>query len=705
MNKDQLAESVTTGAGGVLRVALLACFIAGFVPAVARAQAAGGDVSASVAEAGAQALGGALAGATVEPSSGVLRSSLAIALPSARGAAQPELALNYSSAAGIREAGIGWGLTLPVLELSTRRGAPRLDSPPRMISQLPVRYEKPQPDEILFNGEHLTLICEIGAAAMPCNPGSEPLPPWTGAGWRYYRLENDNHARFFLAPSKLTWQVQLPGGEILEFGRPTSVSITEGNVVADPDAGIDFDEIMKLAPQDGVRRTVTERSGPFRWNLVRRYTLAPGGALPNNIVAYRWSRLGTSGRGYLTDVYYSPSVAAWAPERLRAGWDRAIATTAFAHHVHLHWNFIPQAGNRFTPVWRVTPDWTLARIDVASKGNEPAAPREMVRRYYLSYRGNQRAYLTSFQMEGRCGSPTIEENELLPASSCPRLPATTFGWSEAERSNEPVVLQSDPPFPDPAPEGWQLIPLDLNTDGLPDLVENNASFVLANDQAEQGYGAQADSTRRVYIGDGVGFKPFKLDGPAGLFSRFAASVSGDFTAAAATGAVLYFPVVGRHCDIAPASPCGPAYLFMGGTAYEAQHLGNTAGAEWYSWVRDDTVATDSLGTLPGYEIEAIGDVNGDGVPDLLDANTDRWKLFPDPVAVIDVRYGGRRPEGNGAYFFGTSSCVGPSMAELREFQWGLAQWEVGVGYPVLPVALADMNGDSLADLVIVGPGP
>lgn len=83
-----------------------------------------GQVGVGVVESSAHTLAGALASASVERSSGALRASLPVTLPAARGGAQPGLAVTYSSAAGIREAGVGWGLDLPVIErknLSGRR--------------------------------------------------------------------------------------------------------------------------------------------------------------------------------------------------------------------------------------------------------------------------------------------------------------------------------------------------------------------------------------------------------------------------------------------------------------------------------------------------------------------------------------------------------------------------------------------------------
>jgi len=293
-------------------------------------------------------------------------------------------------------------------------------------------------------------------------------------------------------------------------------------------------------------------------------------------------------------------------------------------------------------------------------------------------------------------------DELLPVTTgCPRRPATTLRWSAPEPSTGPVAIEGTPPFPSPAPEGWQLIPLDINADGLPDLVENNPGFSSNTSQPSSSYGAFEPAQRRVYIADDAGFKELKLDGPAALLSRFGTSLTGDFSGTGATGAVLYFPTIARDCGIAPGSPCGQPYALMGGRAFGVVRLANTAGAVSYLWEPGRTHVF-SLGQLHEFTIEAVGDVNGDGVPDVLDAHTAPGELFDDPVAAIHVSFGGR---GGTAYEGRTTSCVGPSMEEMRTFHWGDGAWLPETSsYAPLPVALADMNGDGLADLVLVGPG-
>lgn len=51
--------------------------------------------------------------------------SLPFDLPPARGEAQPQLSLTYSSSASEREAGYGWGISLPHIERRPLSGWPR----------------------------------------------------------------------------------------------------------------------------------------------------------------------------------------------------------------------------------------------------------------------------------------------------------------------------------------------------------------------------------------------------------------------------------------------------------------------------------------------------------------------------------------------------------------------------------------------------
>jgi hypothetical protein len=179
-----------------------------------QAQGVYGDVGAGVPESGSQSLSNSLALASVEPSSGVLRSSLPITLPAARGGVQPYLSLGYNSAAGGREAGVGWGLGMPVIERRNLWGAPRYqDSPDTAAINVAML------DRFTFDGAPLVPLCVVTNGTCP-QYATEPMPAWTSGGpWIYFRLEREgSFARFFWGPSRLTWRVQLKGGQVLEFG-------------------------------------------------------------------------------------------------------------------------------------------------------------------------------------------------------------------------------------------------------------------------------------------------------------------------------------------------------------------------------------------------------------------------------------------------------------------------------------------------------
>jgi hypothetical protein len=95
--------------------ALILIIICGISLAHAQDGFSAGDVGPALPESGSHTLAGALQMA-VQPSAGVFRASLPIEVPPARGSSQPSLGIHYSSAAGIRDAGVGWGLEMPVIE-------------------------------------------------------------------------------------------------------------------------------------------------------------------------------------------------------------------------------------------------------------------------------------------------------------------------------------------------------------------------------------------------------------------------------------------------------------------------------------------------------------------------------------------------------------------------------------------------------------
>ncbi|MFP5406603.1 MAG: SpvB/TcaC N-terminal domain-containing protein, partial [Gammaproteobacteria bacterium] len=227
---------------------------------------------------------------SVQPSTGVFHASLPIALPPARGGPQPSLGIHYSSAAGIRDAGIGWGLEMPAIERrGPSGGAPSYRDPkPRDPGLYP--YWKIEPEtrdtRFAFNGEPLVPICEVGSV-VPCTAADGGvMPEWADTGWFYFRLENEgSFSRFFWSPDRQTWRVQLKGGDILEFGRARVLPSATAS-------SIDEEEYAGTDPATGAAAILR---GSFRWNLVRSFSPGPGGGVPRNVIAYQWTRLGDTG--------------------------------------------------------------------------------------------------------------------------------------------------------------------------------------------------------------------------------------------------------------------------------------------------------------------------------------------------------------------------------------------------------------------------
>jgi Salmonella virulence plasmid 65kDa B protein len=100
---------------------------------------------------------------------------------------QPSVGIHYSSAAGIREAGIGWGLELPAIERRSASGCPPTYVNPEPKSSNVYPYWQISPETLdarfTFNGEPLVPICEVGSPADCTGVDDRTLPGWLPTGW------------------------------------------------------------------------------------------------------------------------------------------------------------------------------------------------------------------------------------------------------------------------------------------------------------------------------------------------------------------------------------------------------------------------------------------------------------------------------------------------------------------------------------------
>jgi RHS repeat-associated protein len=380
----------------------------------------------------------------VDESNGAMTYSIPFDLPAARGNAQPALVLHYRSNSGTGEAGEDWSLTLPVIERAP------LSNWPKYIDN----GNKALEDRYTYSGEVLVFVCTVGGI-LSCPAEAGPMPAWAN-GHRHYRLRVDRAGeRFFLNSSRQRWLVQLRGGQIMEFGEP----LTQASVAA---AAVD--------------REPTAANKIFRWNLARHYdlhgieTAASSGSLglAKNVVVYRWTQ-STTARNVLTDIFYTPPAATPTNATL----------SEFAYHVQLDWE---QSNNppTFARMDKQHPWQRLRRVAIAAAPWRQTGAREIVRQYHFTYYSSRfltgdaplwhRSFLRQVEIEGRCGG--VEANNLVPATTCPRLPAQEFEYESASIAVGTVVetdVSNSPAGGLPYPANTTMV--DIDRDGRPDIIQ------------------------------------------------------------------------------------------------------------------------------------------------------------------------------------------------------------------------------------------
>lgn len=393
----------------------------------------------------------------IDPRTGAMTYSYRFELPKARGVSGPSLALQYNSSARDREAGYGWGLDLPSIELRPLSGLAQFDAAGRPLlpsdrpGEVPFGHER-----YVFQGQSLVKICDVGGAC-PSEPSTQGHPGWAN-GWAYYRPHVEGmFARFYRSPDRLTWRVQLKGsGEVVDFGTP-------------------------VAPAYGMPAAIESKgTGIVRWHPVIRRDLQH----PNNVVLYRWQSYGAWGIVLLTDIYDTPSVSA------------PTDVSLFAHHTQLDWDRhgFP-SGNRQAPD-RAIPDYRLKRVAVASMPWSGVAPREVYRVYTLDYyspRGSgafdpatqaplwHHSFLQQIKVEGHCSAQTENgDGTIGPDLQCRPLPPVRFEYEPGSNIGE--MTPTAPPIdsgPPGAVDNNAVLPyptsaaiVDFDRDGLPDVVQS-----------------------------------------------------------------------------------------------------------------------------------------------------------------------------------------------------------------------------------------
>jgi hypothetical protein len=236
-----------------------------------------------------------------DPQTGAMRYSIPFDLPTARGRAQPSLSLSYNSSTGDREAGYGWGLSLPSIERRPLTGWPAYD----------------MSDRFVFNGSPLAYVCDVGSTC----PTGETLPTSSLSGYAYFRAQVEGgYARFFFNQGTASnWVVQLHNGVEMHFGSP---SYAEPGWGGTPAVDTEPDDLGKVA----------------------RFHLASMRDPYGNTVYYRYRRLGNRGLAYLTDIFDTSSAAVPLSTSNPAD---------FAHHTQLDWEPLAFRMSGYAPCVRI----------------------------------------------------------------------------------------------------------------------------------------------------------------------------------------------------------------------------------------------------------------------------------------------------------------------------------------------------------------
>ncbi|HEU4404456.1 MAG TPA: toxin TcdB middle/N-terminal domain-containing protein [Polyangiaceae bacterium] len=594
-------------------------------------------------------------------STGAFGFTVPLQLPAARGGAQPSLGLQYNSSSGRGVAGVGWNVGAPFIARQTDRGVPRYQDP------LVGGPWHPNQDRFVYNGiEELVPICLVGAGLTCAGAlAGEAMPAWA-AQWQYFRTRVEGEfLRFFWSPDHHTWRVQSKAGLTMEFGVPLDGSDATDALEADPSAPARI----------------------FHWNLARMYDTQgsppPAGApapRPVNVVRYRYESVG--GVAYLRDVYDTPPTDAPTTNDL----------ASYAHHTRLVYEARPDVTSSYRNGWRTEHSQRLARVDVTSKDFAGTGPRELVRRYHLTYDAEYHAIslLQGVQTEGRCAQPVAEgADQGLGPTTCPRLPALTFSYQHVD----PFKTDGTPGVqPFAGFEGFDERVLSLGQGPPHSLNDGRADL----------YDVNADGLPDVLSTDIVAY-----GGKHGIFLNGAGGVLGHFTQSTlSVTPTATLPANSTTLDLQNANV---ALLDVDGNGLtDLLYMPATSTYALYSPVRDAAawrwvgrpIAT-TTGQAPRLDLAnnqsnlRILDVDGDGLVDVVVTGGSQ----------IDTYFAlGRYPNGDSR--FGHASWTGPASATLDEApaSFCLPRSGSNLAFSAPDVFVGEMNGDGLPDLVRVRQG-
>ncbi|MCM2506088.1 integrin alpha, partial [Aureimonas altamirensis] len=207
----------------------------------------------------------------------------------------------------------------------------------------------------------------------------------------------------------------------------------------------------------------------------------------------------------------------------------------------------------------------------------------------------------------------------------------------------------------------------------------NSTSKAATIYIRQGVSVDSTGIEAAEIANGVG--GFVLNGEcSGDFAGFSISSAGDFN-----GDGLNDVIVSAPYNAATGSNAGRAYVVYGTTSTSAINLSAVAAGNG-----GFAVTGESAGNMMGMSISAAGDVNGDGLADI----------------VVGAQ-GYNSNTGRAYVIFGRTGGVAPTLSSIVSGASGgfVINGEGTSNYLATALAAAgDVNGDGLADIVIGAQG-
>ena len=249
---------------------------------------------------------------------------------------------------------------------------------------------------------------------------------------------------------------------------------------------------------------------------------------------------------------------------------------------------------------------------------------------------------------------------------------------------------------------------DVNQDGFADLILGNptagannagAAYVLFGKEA--GFGALDASGRAVVdLGHLSSSHGFVIEGAAGDLAGWSVSTAGDLNDDGFDDMIIGAPYGGAGGDFS-----GQAYVVYGkqagfgtidGAGRAIVDLGNLASDDGF------VIHGAAAGDQAGWSVSTAGDVNGDGISDLIVGAPfssvggtyvgEAYVIFGDGGGL-----GTTDGSGHAVVDLGSAAGLGSSQGFVirGEASWGFASWSVS--------AAGDVNGDGIGDLIIGAP--